>query len=474
LDRAAKQDHREKISKNIDVDNVKPSVRPCPSTKNMEVSSHYATPKASATSAHKFHSTVIIGAGMSGRETAKHLLATRAETTITFIEANKFYEADVTAPFALANKEYYHSNLSSPQHNLQIEGCTYVNGIVTAIERTGDSFVVIVGGHDDIVADCVVVATSFAHPLTKPAVGVTWSERLEELDSFRKAIAEADNVLVAGGGIVGCEVAGNVRDMLLKQSAKVIHVASGKQLLTDQFSSRERKMLTDYAKNLDRLELVLEDRVDGQSEAKVEKNASYQLKSGKTVIADVFIPSFASFRTSFLPEEAVNHKGEVKVDKKNLMSVAMPNMFAVGCNDNGEMCAIPKINNQAVTVAKNIANIVKGTGETFVHKEGMPVIQAELVALYGKGYGQINNDESKWLGQLCFACGFPFPCCLAPCVPMCGLCGFICSRSKGGNVPAFFEALFKKGPWGPVLEKAKAKPAEDVPPGWEVEREMER
>jgi len=43
-----------------------------------------------------------------------------------------------------------------------------------------------------------------------------------------------------------------------------------------------------------------------------------------------------------------------------------------------------------------------------------------------------------------------------------------CSRPTGSNVPDFFAACFKKGKWGPVLEKSNADA--NVPTGWEMER----
>jgi hypothetical protein len=175
------------------------------------------------------------------------------------------------------------------------------------------------------------------------------------------------------------------------------------------------------------------------------------------------IPSFAKFQTDFLPAEVKTKSGAVKVNS-SLMSTEWKNVFAVGCSDLNEHCAIPKIANQATTVGKNVALVSNKAEKLVKHTTGAPFLKAEYAVMYGD-WGMMLNDEIGCLGALCFACGFPFPCCLAPCTPWCGVCGLNCTRPAGKNVPAFFEAMFSKGPFGPVLEKAnKSAPA---PPSME-------
>jgi pyruvate/2-oxoglutarate dehydrogenase complex dihydrolipoamide dehydrogenase (E3) component len=322
---------------------------------------------------------------------------------------------------------------------------------ISPVDKT--SYVISLSAGDDIVANAVIICTSFSHPLTKAAVGATWEERKAEMETYRKSVAAADTVMVVGGGTVGCEVAGTFRSMI-KPGAKVVHVVSGDLLLSDKFSQREREMLTNKVRTFPEVELVTGDRLEGHAVASATK-ATYKLKSGREIVADVMIPSFAKFQTDFLPPELKTKGGAVKVDSC-LMSTEWKNVFAVGCSDVNEHCAIPKILSQASTVGKNVALVSDNKTASVKHKTGAPFLKAEYAVFYGD-WGMVLNDEIGCLGTLCFACGFPFPCFLAPCTPWCGVCGLNCTRPAGKNVPAFFEAMFSKGPFGPVVSKADKK-----------------
>lgn len=127
-----------------------------------------------------------------------------------------YYEFDVTGPFALANPHLYDKNFAAPAYQLHVEGVEYITAKVTGVTKMGggDSYVLTLDKSDDVVADALVVCTSFSHPLTKPSLGQSWKDRRAELETYRTAISNADTVLVAGGGTVGCEVAGTFRGMI--------------------------------------------------------------------------------------------------------------------------------------------------------------------------------------------------------------------------------------------------------------------
>jgi NADH dehydrogenase FAD-containing subunit len=158
-------------------------------------------------------STVIIGHGLAGRETAKMLLASKADTSITVIEANDYYESDICGPKSLSSPSLYTKNFSAPQYQLAIEGVEYVTAKVLDITKKegGDGYSVKTSTGASIPATAVVVCTGFSSGLIKPAVGSLWEDRKKELDEHRKAIAAADNVIIAGGGAVGVDINGEVR-----------------------------------------------------------------------------------------------------------------------------------------------------------------------------------------------------------------------------------------------------------------------
>ena len=226
-----------------------------------------------------------------------------------------------------------------------------VKGKVTSVTSENGKFTVVVDNSTTpLFADSVVVATGFSTGLIKktPAkLSQSNSDRLAELRKFRASIKSADNVLVAGGGYVGIEMAGKVKGML-KPNATVTLVASGEKLLTPRHTERERDLITKRLKGTVGVKLMLGNRVtgDGASEAQVGRKA-WTLEKGGEVVADVFIPAWANWDRNGFLDESLLKNGMVAVDKETMMSVTVKGLFAVGCSDNGEMCAIPKVSGVA-------------------------------------------------------------------------------------------------------------------------------
>jgi hypothetical protein len=82
----------------------------------MEFGKRVQTPKAGTADGFTFgnvspsaqHKTVVIGHGLSGRETVKAILKEKGhKTAITVINPNNFYESDVVTPFALKRPDLY-------------------------------------------------------------------------------------------------------------------------------------------------------------------------------------------------------------------------------------------------------------------------------------------------------------------------------------------------------------------------------
>lgn len=382
---------------------------------------------------------VIIGYGLGGREVSKNLLKVKLEKKldITVVEANAFYESDITIPFALSDSsmQKYFSNFSCPGVNIQVDGnVTYEQGKVSSVEKKGDAFVVNVETPVDcdnkvITADIVVCATGFSTGLIKPAIGVEWKERISQIVNAKEQIAIADNIIVAGGGPVGVDVCGAIRSMQKKPSARITHIISGDRFLSRNHSAAERKIVTDRIRKCEDVDIIVDYVINPPAFSSAKKQ-TYKLKSGKKIVGDVFISSFAVWdRCGFLQsiEGALAENGQVDVDE-HLMCRKVPNLFAVGCSNNGEMASIPKIAAQSSSVSRNIANLINGK-PLVPHKEGMPSYKAEGIILHGDWAMASLDELDPFTRTCCFMLGFPFPCCLAPCLPFpCALCGYSCSR----------------------------------------------
>ena len=392
-----------------------------------------------------------------------------------------FPESDITMPKGLSQPSRYGTNFSANQYELHIPGVSYVTGKVSSVTQGGDgAFSVELEGSKEgsstspLVAAAVVVCTGFSSGMIKPSIGITYADRKLELDSYRTAISEASNVIIAGGGAVGVDVSGEVLKML-PPGGKITHVVTDpSRYLTDRHSEAERDLVTARVATFSNVTTMFGDRVVGGTaglgEPIVEKGREYTLKSGKNVAADVYIPAFAVWdRAQFLSGTAgaLAPNGSVAVDKASLMSAAMVNLYAVGCSDNGEMCAQPKIEGQAATVAKNLCSTLAGGEPGFKHAEKMAWYKAEGMILHGD-WGMVATDEMGAAGACCTACGFPFFCCLAPCLPACGACGVNCAKPAGKWQGKCVDCVMGAGPFGPVLG---GKNSNAAPPG---EAKMQR
>ena len=122
--------------------------------------------------------------------------------------------------------------------------------------------------------------------------------------------------------------------------------------------------------------------------------------------------------------------------------------------------AVAKLENQAKTVAKNVAAML--SGKPFVaHVSGMAFMKGDPWVHFGSGgpdgHAALLTDSCMPCPGACirFCCGFPFPClCCGPCccpVP----CGNTCMRPHGaGPNKAFGD--FAKAASVPMLKLAKS------------------
>jgi thioredoxin reductase len=370
-------------------------------------------------------------------------------------------------PYALShNEREYEINASCPAHQLHQVGVRYVQAKVESIEQqqggqgpagnnNGEGFLVNLDSNSPPIKASIVVACSgFDVGVIKPRIGQSFGDRKTELEAYRTAISKAKNVVIAGGGSVAVDLGGQVRDML-SEGATLHHVVSDTKFLTSRHSQAERTLVTNYIESLPNTKVVYQDRIN-VTEPSIVKT-TYQLTNSRSSLeADVYLPAFAVWRAGYLPAEALDKGGAVDVDSTTLMCKKVSRLFAIACSNNGEMSAIPKIEGQVKSVVKNIELLSFDKSPSFKHVEALPFLKSEAAILYGKSWAMIATDSIGFLGPLCVCIGFPFPCCLMPCLPHCGLCGTSCAKPVGKEPAQFFGVMMEK-PFGPVLGAADKK-----------------
>ena len=406
---------------------------------------------------------VVIGHGLSGRTVAENLVKGRGKDgsiKIVCVDSREFYECDslMTVPLTWGGDESYNNN-SCPQWKLAVPGVNqYICDTVKYLTKVGDKVNVGTESSGSIEADAVVAATGFHVPVVKPKLGISWSARKDELAKYRKAIAAAKSIVIAGSGACGLDVAGDVRILADIDGGTEVHlIVSGELVLGKNCSNIDRALVTSAVRNAPGM-VLHNDRVVGDDYRTPSlKKKMVRLKSGKTIEADVYLPSFATWNgDSYLSRSdgVLSENGMIIQDKRTLQSKAMPALFAVGCGDvvlEEGFVGMPKIEAQAKTVAANVLKFLNKS-PLVEHREGASFTKHEPLVHFGHGYhSHILTDDCGMPGKCCVWCGFPFPCILCPCAP----CGITCMRPNLRYMVGKIKNFASRGDV-PMLKAARA------------------
>jgi len=159
---------------------------------------------------------VIIGGGTSAKNAAQGIRKGSKDVDITIIQANKFVEWPIPMTMVLVNPELHPKALHNNPAKYEVKGVNYVYGVAESVD-TSKKIVNLAGDISSTEAakqipyDILIVATGFHMPLIYPGLGVTLESRMEEVRRVADVIAKANTCVVAGGGVVGLEMVGDIR-----------------------------------------------------------------------------------------------------------------------------------------------------------------------------------------------------------------------------------------------------------------------
>jgi len=296
--------------------------------------------------------------------------------------------------------------------------------------------------------DALVVATGFGVPLVYPSMGVSLEERKAEVQGVADAIQKGACIVVAGGGPIGLELAGDIR--IQYPTKKVVMLCRGGVL--KQWPEKQRQKVEAQLKKMN-IEVIT-----GTSDAPKD----YSLVPGtlkfsdQELAYDVFLPAYSQGpNTKFLNgTNVLDSKGCIDVNEY-LQSKVCPEIFAVGVSSIGELSVLTKLEAQWNSVAGNV--VAHLAGESMKkHTEGAAWLKLPPVILIGhgpKGYGYFDFNNVPPPLKLCCCCGLGgFPCC-PPCWPCCACggcgccpCGYCCGPPEGAGPAALMGPMaFKFG-----------------------------
>ncbi|TRM61616.1 hypothetical protein BD626DRAFT_584561 [Schizophyllum amplum] len=256
---------------------------------------------------------------------------------------------------------------------------TLKQGKVVAVEADGPKKAVVLESGERVAYDALVLAT-----------GSVWPEQLQfpddatrvpdHLAHWREKIAAAKSVTLVGGGSVGIELAGEIKEFFPEKKVTIVH--GQEMLLNSTYPNKFRKAFEPRLKAKG-IEVISNDYIEHIPEGTY---SSVKTRKGKEIQTDLVLPTFgAKPNTSFLPASFLTSAGHVKV-RPTLQTAGHDDIFAAGdIIDWKEQKQAAKSPGHAAVVAKNVKALLEGAKPTAVYKGSYEIIIVTIGKTGGVG-----------------------------------------------------------------------------------------
>jgi len=319
-------------------------------------------PSMPATKSADKKSVVILGAGYAGIGLARTLSAKLdpALYTLTLIGSRPFFIFYPACIRLVVSSEHdLDGRVLMPYDHLFVKTGSFLQGTATHIVKSAgeNGGSVVLENGDRVKFDILVLATGsiWEGPLNFPFTEASTKEWIEK---NRKQIKDAKGIVIAGGGAIGCESAGEIRDIYPEKKITLVH--GGSQLFSAAYPDKFRKAVETSlrARNID---IILGDFIDTIPEPGVTPITT---RSGKTLEGDLVIaargPRPNTSILSSLGEDILTSKGFVKINPTFQLK-SLPDVYAIGdIIDVQEEKQAGKTPGHVSVVAANILSSLQG------------------------------------------------------------------------------------------------------------------
>ncbi|KAI3604034.1 apoptosis-inducing factor [Moniliophthora roreri] len=350
---------------------------------------------------------LIVGGGAAGINIVKPLSKSLdpAKYNIVLVNPRPYILFLIPAlRMVVSDQDHLEDQIMVPYDRLFHNGNgTFVQGEVTKInQRPGDTRgEVVLDNGETLDYNILVLATGakWDGPLAFPK---EHSEVNSFISSRREEFAKSQNILLVGGGTVGIELAGEIRDVW--PSKQVTIIQRDRLLLNSTYPDKFRVAMQKQVEGRG-IRVILDDSI-GAVEAGVSKGAITTHK-GKTLQPDLIVRTWGAkpdtdFIGSSLGPDTLTSRGHVKV-KPTLQLPQYPNIFAIGdIIDWNEQKQAGKIGGHVSVVLKNITSYLSGKAITSEYKGSTEMI----LITNGKNSGLMYLDVlwglmfGSWLSSL--------------------------------------------------------------------------
>ncbi|KAF1845718.1 FAD/NAD(P)-binding domain-containing protein [Cucurbitaria berberidis CBS 394.84] len=308
---------------------------------------------------------VILGGSYAGVSTAHRILKNAAKVgslKITLVSPNTHFYWNFASPRGMLPGQFTDEELFLPIATgfgkYSADEFAFITGSAESFDAE-EKTVVVVGesGKTTLEYDMLIIATGTSTKERSPLKGVgSTKETKELLHEFQGKIEQAKTIVVAGAGVTGVEVAGELGFEYGLQK-RIILVAAEPTVLPESPTSVSK--LTTQALHNMHVELKLETKVIGSTQMP-NGGQELQLSTGKTLTTDMYIPTFGLIpNSSFIPARFLNAHGFAAVDT-HLQLKGTTDVWALGDVCDVEYCQYVSCDRQSTYVAKSIVAILGG------------------------------------------------------------------------------------------------------------------
>ncbi|UKZ86458.1 uncharacterized protein TrAFT101_002285 [Trichoderma asperellum] len=283
---------------------------------------------------------IILGAGWTGLPLAHKLLkytSIKTSLRVILISPNSHFFWNVAATRALIPGMIPDESMFIPIANgfahYPVETFEFILGRATGIQPSSNSVAVLTNNGESRTFHYhhLVIATgsSIASGLPLKPIG-THEETLTAWHDLQAKISDARDIIVAGAGPTGVEVAGELAAKFgkLKRITLIMHGDAPLENSRDILPS----IRTTLDKDLQKLgvKLIRKTRVETVSVGNDGKTQVLSLDNGSTVVTDLYLPLLGiRLNNSFVTDSFLDSHGSVKLDC-NMRVVGIENVWAIG------------------------------------------------------------------------------------------------------------------------------------------------
>ncbi|KAG5642076.1 hypothetical protein DXG03_003629 [Asterophora parasitica] len=340
----------------------------------------------------KRQNVVVVGSGGAGAPIAHSLSTTlnpSRHNLIVITSRPYFLHLPGSVRAAVTAEGDFAKQVQIPYEQVIANGNgKFVVGEVKSIsdEGTKGGFVTLTNG-EEIQYSVLILApgSNWEGPLVVPT---TKGAAAQHFSDWNAKFKQAQDIVLVGGGAVGIEFAGEIKDLNPSKNVTIVH--GNKRILNDAYPDKFRK---DVERRLRKrgINLVLGDIVPDGATSAGNSEKSLTTRNGKVLVADLVVPTRGprpntGFIAASLGDSVLSQNGFVPVST-TFQLPAYPRIFAAGdIADLKEQKQVAKYPGHAAVIAANVLSVLSGQKPTKAYKGATEMIIVTIGKEGGASY----------------------------------------------------------------------------------------